>query len=116
MAHLVAYPLGTGRLWVRCSAMVSLACTMLGLDHRVRGHARKSASKLGFGLHGSMLDPNRVIAKDVKSCTYCCYVRYATLIVRVGGNALAQKTGATHYHAQLGPPGKGRAIKGLVVC
>ncbi len=31
------------------------------------------------------------------------------------GNALAQ-TGATHYHAQLGLPDKGRAIKGLVVC
>ena len=30
------------------------------------------------------LDPNRVLAKDVKSCTYCCHVRYATLIVRVG--------------------------------
>ena len=26
------------------------------------------------------------------------------------------KTGATHYHAQLGLPDKGRAIKGLVVC
>ena len=26
-----------------------------------------------------------------------------------------QKTGATHFHAQLGRPGKGRAIKGLVV-
>ncbi len=26
------------------------------------------------------------------------------------------QTGATHYHAQLGPPDKGRAIKGLVVC
>ena len=24
--------------------------------------------------------------------------------------------GATHYHAQLGLPDKGRAIKGLVVC
>ena len=34
---------------------------------------------------------NRVIAKDVKSCTYCCYVKCATLIVRVGGNALAPK-------------------------
>ncbi len=30
---------------------------------------------------GSMLGPNRVLAKDVKSCTYCCYVRCATLIV-----------------------------------
>ena len=31
------------------------------------------------------------------------------------GNALAQ-TGATQYLAQLGLPGKGRAMKGLVVC
>ncbi len=31
------------------------------------------------------------------------------------GNALAQ-TEATQYHAQLGLPDKGRAIKGLVVC
>ena len=26
------------------------------------------------------------------------------------------QTGATHCHAQLGPPDKGRTIKGLVVC
>ena len=26
------------------------------------------------------------------------------------------QTGETHYHAQLGLPEKGRAIKGLVVC
>ena len=26
------------------------------------------------------------------------------------------KSGATQYHAQLGLPDKGRAIKGLVVC
>ncbi len=26
------------------------------------------------------------------------------------------QTGATYYHAQFGPPDKGRAIKGLVVC
>ena len=26
------------------------------------------------------------------------------------------QTGATQYHAQLGLPGKGRTIKGLVVC
>ncbi len=25
------------------------------------------------------------------------------------------KSGATHYHAQLGPPDKGRSIKGLIV-
>ncbi len=34
---------------------------------------------------GSMLSPDRVIAKEVKSCTYCCYVRSSTLTVRVGG-------------------------------
>ena len=26
------------------------------------------------------------------------------------------QTGASHCHAQLGPPDKGRAIKGLVIC
>ena len=26
------------------------------------------------------------------------------------------QTGATHFHAKLGPPDKGRAIKGLVFC
>ena len=53
--------------------------------------------------------------KDVKNCTYCCYVRCLTLIVLVGGMPWPQ-TGATLYHAQLGLPDKGRAIKGLVVC
>ena len=45
---------------------------------------------------------------------YCCYVRCPTSIVRVGGMSCPQ-TGATHYHAQLELPDKGRAIKGLVV-
>ncbi len=31
----------------------------------------------------SMLGPNRVITKDVKCCTSCCYVRWATLILWV---------------------------------
>ncbi len=31
-------------------------------------------------------------------------------------NALVPHTGATHYHAQLGLPDKGCAIKELVVC
>ena len=30
---------------------------------------------------GSMLGPNCVRDKHSKSCTYCCYVRYAILIV-----------------------------------
>ncbi len=34
---------------------------------------------------GSMLGQNRFIAKYVKSCTYCCYVRCATLVILVGG-------------------------------
>ncbi len=34
--------------------------------------------------------PNSVIAKDFQSCRYCCYVRCATFIVRVGGNTLTQ--------------------------
>ncbi len=48
----------------------------------VRGITLK-AFLLGVGkVMGSMLSLNSVIAKDVKrSCTYCCYVRGATLIV-----------------------------------
>ncbi len=41
---------------------------------------------LGIGLDGSMLDSNRVIAKDVKSCTNCCYV----INSMSRGNILAQ--------------------------
>ena len=37
------------------------------------------------------------------------------LVVMLWGMPWPQ-TGATHYHAQLGLPDKGRAIKGLVVC
>ena len=59
-----------------------------------------------------MPSPNRVIAKDVKSCTY---VRCATLGVGVGEMPWT-KTGATNYHSQLGFPDKGRAIKVIVVC
>ena len=32
------------------------------------------------------------------------------------GECLGPKTGATHYHAQLGLPDTGRAVKGFVVC
>ncbi len=36
----------------------------------------------GFGeVMGSILGLNRTRAKDDTSCTYCCYVRCATLIV-----------------------------------
>ena len=75
---------------------------------------------MGWKVMGSMLGldakPNCVIAKDVKSCTYCCYVRCATLIVRVGENALApDRRKSLPCTAQIGLTGKGRAIKGLVV-
>ncbi len=43
----------------------------------------------GYSTWCSMLGPNRIIAKDVKNCTYCYYVRCATLMIRVGGSALA---------------------------
>ncbi len=62
-----------------------------------------------------MLDQKHVKAKDIKSCTYCCYVRCTTLIVQVGGMLWTQ-TGATHYCAQLGLLDKDCAIKRLVVC
>ncbi len=65
---------------------------------------------------GSLLDPNCVMAKDVKSCTcICCYVRCATLKVIVVGMSWPQ-SGTTYYHAHLGLKDKGRAIKGIVVC
>ena len=48
-----------------------------------------------------ILDSNCIIAKDVKSCTYCWYYkRCATLIVEIGLMPWPQ-TGATHFHAQL---------------
>ncbi len=46
-----SHSLGTGRLWVRCSALY--------ID------AQKS-SMLGLGFDGSMLDLNCFISKDVK--------------------------------------------------
>ncbi len=79
--------------------------------YRIRS-ARKYISSMlgcGIGLDGSMLDPTCVIAKDVKSCTYCCYVRCETSIEQVGGMPWPQ-AGATHYHAQLCRPDKGREI------
>ena len=56
-----------------------------------------------------------VKTKDVKNYSYCCYAICATLIVRAGVMPWP-KTEASNYHAQLGLPDKGRAIKELVVC
>ncbi len=62
-------------------------CLKLGLDVRCSDSA-------------SMLGTNRVKAKDVKGCTYCCYVRCAILIERVG-RMLWPKTEATHIPYKL---------------
>ena len=62
-----------------------------------------------------MLGPNRIKAKDVKNCTYCCYIRCSTLIIQESGMPWP-KTGTTPYNANLGLLDKCRYIKGLVVC
>ncbi len=59
----------------------------------------------------SILDLNCVIVKDVKSCSYCCYVRCATLIVMEMPLA---NTCTTYYRLQLGLPDKCHTIIGLL--
>ncbi len=44
----------------------------------------------------SMLCLNCIIAKDVKSCTCCCYVRCTDI------NSAYRENRRTHYHTQLG--------------
>ena len=63
---------------------------------------------------GFILGQNRVIAKDVKNCNYCCYLRCAALIFRIGGMPWS-RTGATQYHGQLGLSNKCLATKWSVV-
>ncbi len=62
---------------------------------------RHVANPLGTGrlrvrCTASMLSINCVIAKDIKSCTSCCYVRCATLIELLGRNDLAPNR--RNYH------------------
>ncbi len=64
---------------------------------------------------GTILGPNRIKAKEVNSCTYCCNIRCATLILWVGKMPWL-KTGATDYCEQLWLLNNGHAIKELVVC
>ena len=48
--------------------------------------AKQVANRLVVGdVMGSILGQHRVIAKDVKSFTYCCYVKCKISIVRVKG-------------------------------
>ncbi len=60
-----------------------------------------------------MLGSNRVIAKNVKSCTYSYNVRCTTIIVRVWGMPWPR---AGPNHAWLGLLDEDRAFNGLVVC
>ncbi len=60
---------------------------------------------------GSILGPNNVIAKDSKMCTYCCYVKCASLIVWVG-ECIGPKQAQLMNHTQLGLSDNGHALKG----
>ena len=55
---------------------------------------------------------NTATTNYVTNGSYCCYVRFSTDKVE---EMPWLKTGATHYHAQLGLPKKVRAIKELGV-
>ena len=63
----------------------------------------------------SKLDQNRIIAKDVKNCTYCYYVRCVTFIAKVGGNNLPPNRSNALPQTLLELPDKGRATKELAV-
>ncbi len=65
-----------------------------------RTHSASARRRGGDGFNSRQ---NRVIAKDVKSYILCCNVRCAILIVWVIVIPWP-KTGANHYHAQLGFP------------
>ncbi len=79
-----------------------------------RGLTRSASAQRRLG-DWFYFGPNRVIAKDVKSCTYCYYVRCAKFIIRVEEIPCSQIC-ATHCHAQLGLPDNVHAIKWLIVC
>ncbi len=64
----------------------------------------------------NMLDQNRVIAKDVKRCTYCCYFRCVKLIVSVGGMPWPRNRYNSLPCTVRTSKKRGRAIKGSVVC
>ncbi len=66
-----------------------------------------------FNAH-HILGLKHVIAKEIKNCTYCCYVSCATLKVLVGRMPWP-KRGATQYHNKSSRI-KGCTIKELVVC
>ena len=53
-------------------------------------------------------------SKDLPTATMSDYIEYVIYSYYINSMPWPQ-TGATYYHAQLGLPDKGRAIKGLVV-
>ena len=63
-------------LYIKSIIMLTNVTSVLGITHSTSARHRRNM--------GLLLEPNRVIAKDVKSCTYCCYFRCATLIVWIG--------------------------------
>ncbi len=76
-----------------CCSCISISFTLFNIFSFLRYTLESPASlaehvahPLGVGkVMGSMLGPNWVIVKNIKSVTYCCYVRFATLLVSVGG-------------------------------
>ena len=67
----------------------SFFCICYILREKTACVAQHVAYLLSVGkVMGLMFGPNCVIAKDVKSCTYCCWVRCTTCIIWVGGMPL----------------------------
>ncbi len=78
--------------------------------------AEHATHPFGVGkVMGSMLGPNRAIAKDVKSWTNCCYIRCVTLIVCEVIIGLCPNR-HNSVPCTVRTPDIARAIKGLFVC
>ena len=57
-------------LYIKSIIMLTNVTSVLGITHSASARHRR--------VMGLLLEPNRVIAKDVKRCTYCWYSRCAT--------------------------------------
>ncbi len=83
---------GSVKIWLTFGKLYELAfiCSVHTNKARIKWFSHLIVQLLywviGVGkVMGSILGQNRVIAKHVNSCTYCCYIRCATSIVWVGG-------------------------------
>ena len=74
--------------------------------------SQRNCSPLKRWWIGSKLGWNLVLTKDVKSCTYCCFVRYMSFDCKNRRNAMTKNS----YNELLEISDKRRAIKGLIVC